>query len=126
MIRKIWDSTKERQVWFLNNLFSWSSTSMTKDRYRMIRNIFQSSSGIKLDDLKPKTIERLIMKLFYFKFENSCSNAKYVRCGKKKGYENTEFLLGDWSSLIRNLKKYRPDLLETGINICEKYIRNGI
>lgn len=125
MIRKIWDAPKERQVQFLNGVFAWRSVSMTKWRYSMIKKIFQSNSDIKLDDLKPKIIERFVTKLFYFKFESSCSNAKYVRCEKKKGYENTRFLLGNWSGLIRNLKQNRPDLMETGISICEKYIRNG-
>ncbi|NRL58352.1 hypothetical protein F3A76_23980, partial [Salmonella enterica subsp. enterica serovar Typhi] len=125
MRRYIWDSPKERQVSFLNNLFSWSTMSMTKGRYRMIKKVFESNSGISLDDLKPIAIKRFVMKLFYFKFEASCSNAKYVRCGKKKGYEDTEFLLGNWSSLIWNLKQNRPDLMETGLSICEKYIRNG-
>lgn len=124
MSRKIWDAPKDRQVRFLNGLFSKRSTSIDKDWYKMIRNIFQSDSGITLDDLESIARERLVMKLFYFKFEGSCSNAKYVRCGKKKGYENVEFQLGGWSILIRNLKKNRPDILEKGINIIETYIRN--
>lgn len=125
MRRKIWDAPKERQIQFLNGSFAQRIVSMTKWRYTMIKNIFQSNSGISLDDLKPRAIKQLVTKLFYFKFEGSCSNAKYVRCGRKKGYENIEFLLGNWSSLIRKLKQNRPDLMETGISICEKYIRNG-
>ncbi|ALF11931.1 hypothetical protein [Parageobacillus thermoglucosidasius] len=123
--RYIWDAPKERQIQYLNYLFSRRSTTIDKSRYRVIKNIFQSASGIKLDDLDTTARKRLIMKLFYFKFKNSCSNAKYVRAGKKKGYENVKFLLGEWSSIIRNLKKYRPDLVELGIEICRKYIESG-
>lgn len=126
MKRYIWNAPRDRQVWFLNSLFSLRNISMTKERYRMIKNIFTSGSGITLDDLKPKVIELLILKIFYFKFEKSCSNAKYVRCGKKKGYENVHFLLGEWNDydLFRNLRKYRPDIVESGLNIIETYIRN--
>lgn len=124
-IMYIWQASKKRQISHLNYFFSKRNVSIDKFFYRVIRKIFQSDSGIRLDDLEKTARRRLITKLFYFKFESSCSNAKYVRCEKKKGYENVKFLLGDWKSIIRNLNKYRPDLVETGISICEKYIRNG-
>lgn len=122
----IWDSPKERQVSHLNHLFTKTRYSVDKGMYRMIKNVFQSDSGVTLDDLEPKARQKLIEKVFFFKFEHSCcNNAKYVRVKrKKKGYENVEFLLGENYFLIRNLKKKRPDLIEKGLKIIEKFIEN--
>ncbi|MFJ8264764.1 hypothetical protein [Peribacillus asahii] len=121
----IWEAPKQRQVSFLNHIFSWRRTRVDKHRYKMIMKIFKSNSGIILDDIESKARKRLILKTFFFKFEGSCSNAKYVRCGKKKGYENVEFKLGSWNRLIRNLQEHRPDLIEIGTNICRTYIEKG-
>jgi len=118
------DVPKDRQVNHLNYLFLSKNINIDNGYFRMIKTIFKSESGITLDDLEPRARERLIYKIFFYKFEKSCSNAKYVRCEKKKGYENVKFLLGDWSRLIINLRQNRPDLVVTGVKICEEYIHN--
>lgn len=51
MKRYIWDAPKEQQVRYLNVLFSKRSIAMDKKLYKTIKNIFQSDSGIKLDDI---------------------------------------------------------------------------
>lgn len=113
---------KEREVqWVINYM---SSKQLKFQSYTKLKLIF-SNNIAGLEDFDKKTQSLICKKLFFYKFLISCSNAENVRCGKKQGYEDVKFMLGDKKGLIRRLYKNRPDLVEKGITICRSYIQNG-
>lgn len=124
MSKFIWEQSKEAQSKWIRYFLKKRYIVLDKTLYKSIRNVFQS--GFTLNDIGDEDLQaKLIKEIFYYKFKWSCSNARYVRVGKKKGYEDVKYLLEEDGTLIRNLHKYRPDLVELGIEICRKYIESG-
>lgn len=133
---KVWETTRKRrtpeeQKEYMKRCYSnWIVKLMQRNvlldagKYKTLKR-FLTSGGISFSEFDDKTRAAIIKKVWWFKFEKSCSNAKYVRCGKKKGYEDVQYLLGSHSDVLRNLRKFRPDLRDEGLIIIEKYIENG-
>ncbi len=97
---------------------------LNRKAFETLRDMFTSGT-VSLDDLNKVTRTNLYKKMFQYKFLISSYNARNVRCGRKKGYENTKFLLGAEQGMMRRLNKNRPDLVEKGIAICRRYIEKG-
>ncbi|MGX2962114.1 hypothetical protein JNUCC23_23225 (plasmid) [Peribacillus sp. JNUCC 23] len=97
---------------------------LNRKAYETLRDML-TSEAVSLDKLNKVTRNNVYKKIFYYKFFISCYNARNVRCGRKKGYENVQYMLGDERGLIIRLSKNNPQLAIDGINIIKRYIESG-
>lgn len=117
------NDTKKRKVKMVEG-YLYKDVVLTQSSYEKIKSIF-GNCNLKLDDFNKGLQAVICKKIFHYKFLWSCSNAKRVRCGKRETYKDIQFLLGEERGMVRRLYKYRPDLIEKGISICEGYVRSG-